>query len=376
MTTIITTPTHGAAYLKIPISFTGEDTETPAITAIKDISLPINTTAESDIPIAATEEAATPISSSEETSIPQTTINESSSVITINEKSNVPIVATEESNKSVTITEASTILVTTTEEATTVDKNSKVERLVVAIIFVSFIFLVIADSFTNTYIKDGIDSFLEWMEENPNAGVFASTGVYFVATVLFVPGSILTLGSGFVFANAFGLVLGVLLSTIAVFVGASMGAIADFLLGRYLMRDWVESTLTKKYPLFAAMDGAMQKEGLRIMTLLRLSPIIPFNALNYIAGVTGVQFIHYVYALIAMLPGTALFAFVGASAGSLGDCDSGVNKTVTIVTIVAGVVFGVFGIGVMSYYAKKELDYVIIVPVEDDDDNDECESKV
>lgn len=253
---------------------------------------------------------------------------------------------------------------------TAADKKSKLKRIVVAIIIVSFISFVIADSFTNQYIKDGIDQFLEWVEDNPYAGVFAFIGVYFVATVLFIPGSILTLGSGFVFANAFGLGPGVLLATIAVFVGASTGAIADFLLGRYLLRQWVESTLTQKYLLFAAIDGAMEKQGLRIMTLLRLSPIIPFNALNYIAGVTAIQFAHYVYALFAILPGTILYVFIGASAGSLTDSGgSGSDQTVTIITIVVGVVFGVLSIVVISYYAKKELDAAI-------ENNDACMNNI
>ena len=61
-------------------------------------------------------------------------------------------------------------------------QKSKLKRIVVAIIIVSFISFVIADSFTNQYIKDGIDQFLEWVEDNPYAGVFAFIGVYFVAT--------------------------------------------------------------------------------------------------------------------------------------------------------------------------------------------------
>ena len=59
-----------------------------------------------------------------------------------------------------------------------------------------------------------------------------------ISTVLFIPGSLLTLGAGFVFSNAFGLGVGVLLGVTAVFFGASAGALISFLLGRYLFRDW------------------------------------------------------------------------------------------------------------------------------------------
>ena len=78
-------------------------------------------------------------------------------------------------------------------------------------------------------------------------------GLFIVCTVLFVPGSILTLGAGFVFANAFGLGVGLLIGTLSVFFGASAGAIIAFLLGRYLLRDWVQG-LASKYAIFEALD--------------------------------------------------------------------------------------------------------------------------
>merc|ERR1712151_153451 len=190
------------------------------------------------------------------------------------------------------------------------------------------------------------------------------------ATVLFIPGSILTLGSGFIFANVFGLGFGVLLASVAVFIGASAGAIVAFLLGRYLLRDWVK-TLTTKYPLFEAVDTALEDKGFRIMSLLRLSPIIPFNALNYIAGITAISLTAYTWAMIAILPGTVLYVFLGATAGSLADSgSSGDNSTVKIVTIVVGVVFGILGVAAVSYYAKKELNNVIKRQQEENNNED------
>ena len=149
------------------------------------------------------------------------------------------------------------------------------------------------------------------------------------------------------------------MATLAVFIGASAGAVVAFLLGRYLLRDWVK-TLTTKYPVFEAIDTALEDKGFRIMCLLRLSPIIPFNALNYIAGITAISLAQYTYAMIAILPGTVLYVFLGATAGSLADSSqSGDNSTVKIVSIVVGVVFGILGVAAVSYYAKKELNNVI-----------------
>jgi len=242
------------------------------------------------------------------------------------------------------------------------------KKSIVALILVAFVVFVILDSTIGQgWIRDGVDTFLEWIEDNPVPGLFVFVVVYFVATVFFIPGSILTLGAGFVFANAFGLGPGVLLGTLSVFIGASAGAIAAFLLGRFLLRGWV-SGLTKKYTIFGALDNALAEKGFRIMALLRLSPIIPFNALNYIAGVTAIGFWEYVWALFAILPGTILYVFLGASAGSLTDsANSDDNTTVTIIVIVVGVVFGIGAVGLTSYYAKQELNKVTRAAEEQED---------
>jgi len=256
------------------------------------------------------------------------------------------------------------------------DKNSCTNRIVIGLLLLGLIVFVIIDSQTNQWVRTGIVAFLEWVENNVVAGVFAFMALYFLATIFFVPGSILTLGAGFVFSASLGsLGWGVLLGTVAVWIGASLGAIASFLLGRYLFRDGCVGRLTEKYTIFKALDNALMDKGLRIMVLLRLSPIVPFNVLNYIAGVTGVQLWHYVVACVAMLPGTILYVFLGASAGSLtaisggmdgdndgddaGEEDPTNNRVVTISVVVVGVVFGILAIGVTSYYAKQELNKVL-----------------
>jgi len=183
--------------------------------------------------------------------------------------------------------------------------------------------------------------------------------VYFIAAVLFIPGSILTLGSGFIFANALGLGWGVVVGSAAVFLGASAGASAAFLLAKYILRDWTQE-LTKSYVIFEALDVALEENGFKIMLLLRLSPLIPFNVLNYMAGVTSISFLNYVLAFIGMLPATILYVFLGASAGSIADSfSSGTNPTLTIIIIVVSLVFGFGAVGLTSFYAKKKLNTIL-----------------
>lgn len=150
-----------------------------------------------------------------------------------------------------------------------------------------------------------------------------------------------------------------MLATVAVFVGASTGAIAAFLIGRYLLQDWVVS-LTQRHNLSEAVNNALTNNGFKIMSLLRLSPIIPFNALNYIAGATLISFRDNTLAIFFILPGTVLYVFLGSSAGSLSDSEnSGGDQTTTIITVVFGIVFGFLAITATSYYARKELRAVI-----------------
>lgn len=127
------------------------------------------------------------------------------------------------------------------------------KKIAIGLVFLAFIIFVIVDSTTTGYLRSGIDTALKWIEANAVAGMFVFMVIYFVATILFIPGSILTLGAGFVFANAFGLGVGLLIGTLSVFVGASAGAIVAFILGRYLLRDWVKG-LADKYDVFKALD--------------------------------------------------------------------------------------------------------------------------
>jgi len=184
-------------------------------------------------------------------------------------------------------------------------------------------------------------------------------GLYFIATVCFVPGSVLTLGSGFVFGSAVGVGMGVALASVAVFVGAALGSIAAFIVGRYLLRDCVRHRLVKKYPIVEAVDDALQNHGFKIFFLLRLSPIVPFNAINYLAGITGISMKDYTLALIGILPGTVLYCFVGASAGGLVEAEQGVSKPVTIASVVVGLVVALVAVCIASCYAKKEFNKIV-----------------
>jgi len=131
---------------------------------------------------------------------------------------------------------------------------------------------------------------------------------YVVATVAFIPGSLLTLAAGAIF--------GIPLGTAVVFVGATIGEAAAFLLSRSVLRGPVERRLAGD-PRLAALDSAIATQGRRIVFLLRLSPLIPFNLLNYALGLTRVRFGDYLIASLGILPGTLLYVYTGKVAGDV-----------------------------------------------------------
>jgi len=107
---------------------------------------------------------------------------------------------------------------------------------------------------------------------------------------------------------------------------------------------------------------ALESNGLKIMVLLRLSPLIPYNALDYISGVTSISLKDYTIALVAILPGALMLCFLGASASSLSDRTSSTSSnTIKIITIVSGILFGGCGVYMASYYSKLELDRVSLL---------------
>jgi uncharacterized membrane protein YdjX (TVP38/TMEM64 family) len=150
---------------------------------------------------------------------------------------------------------------------------------------------------------------LRWIAGLGSSAPLVFVPFYVVACVLLIPGSILTLSAGFLF--------GVVRGSIYVSVSATLGATAAFLIGRYAARQRV-ATWFASYPKFRAVDEAVAHEGWKIVALTRLSPLFPFNLLNYAFGLTNVRVSDYVVASWAgTLPGTILYVYLGSLAGDL-----------------------------------------------------------
>jgi uncharacterized membrane protein YdjX (TVP38/TMEM64 family) len=144
-----------------------------------------------------------------------------------------------------------------------------------------------------------------WIASQGAGAPVAFVAVYILATVLMLPGTVLTLAAG----GLFGSVLG----TVCVSIGSTTGAALSFLIARYAARDTVGAWLQRN-PRFARLDALTRQHGRWMVAVARLVPIFPFNLVNYGFGLTGVGFWTYILVSWAcMLPGTILYV-VGADA--------------------------------------------------------------
>ena len=159
---------------------------------------------------------------------------------------------------------------------------------------------------------------LDWIRGLGPLGIAVFALIYVMACIFFIPGSVLTLGAG----ASFGVVKG----SAIVSLSSTIGAACAFLIGRYLARNWVESKIEGNQK-FKAVDDAVAKEGWKIVGLTRLSPLFPFNLLNYAYGVTKVALRDYVLASwIGMMPGTVMYVYIGSLAGDVATLDSGTGS--------------------------------------------------
>ncbi len=154
-------------------------------------------------------------------------------------------------------------------------------------------------------------------DQGPGAAAVFATA-YVIAALLWIPGSALTLGAGFVYGAFWGSLL--------VLPSATIGALAAFAISRRFARGWVARKLAGNRK-FAALDRAIGSAGFKITLLTRLSPMFPYNALNYALGITEVRLRDYAAATaLGMLPGTIMYVYLGSlvtTAGDLGEQQAG-----------------------------------------------------
>lgn len=204
-------------------------------------------------------------------------------------------------------------------------------------------------------LRGWAETFIAYIRSLGPGGAFLYGMVYAAGAVLMVPGSALTAGAG--------LVYGTLIGVLIVSPASVLGATGSFLIARYLARDWVERKI-QQYPKFKAVDRAVEKQGFKVVFLVRLQPVIPFVLLNYALGLTRVRLRDYVIASwIGMLPATIVYVYLGSALHDVSDLFTGrvAKHTAAGLTIFwGGLAAGAILLLLLTHVAKKTLQQQLV----------------
>jgi len=205
-------------------------------------------------------------------------------------------------------------------------------------------------------LETGLAALFEWLGSAGATGVLVYAAVFAVAAICLVPGSILTVGAGV----AYGLVWGTIIASAA----SAAAATAAFLVARTVARRRVSRWVTGD-PRLSALDAAVGEHGLKLVILIRLSPLVPFNILNYALGLTRVRVRDYALgSFLGMLPVTILYVYLGSLAGHLASVARGtapggsLGHAIWAVGLAATVVATLY----VTRMARRALDDALAVP--------------
>ena len=176
-------------------------------------------------------------------------------------------------------------------------------RLVVGAVIVAIVLIIFKFTPVTSWL---MPENLQALKEE--AGVFAPLAFilfYWVGTILCVPGVILTLSAGALFGPFLGAVWTV--------IGATLGATSAFLIARFIAGDWVRAQFEKGDRLGQLIQG-IEQDSFWFALSIRLVPIFPFVAVNYLLGLTAINLLRYVLATaVGIVPGTFAYAWLGRS---------------------------------------------------------------
>jgi uncharacterized membrane protein YdjX (TVP38/TMEM64 family) len=232
-------------------------------------------------------------------------------------------------------------------------KVSALLRIVFAVLLVAAIGAGLVLLSTGDY-SEYLSQLLTDVQSTGGWGPWLLGAIYVPSCLLLIPGTILTLGAGFLF--------GVFWGTVAMSIGGTLGATAAFLVGRTLARGWIGQKVAGDRR-FEAINRAVAEHGFKIVLLSRLSPLFPFTLLNYAFGLTRVSLRDYVVASwIGILPGTLLYVYIGSAAKSLADLMAGriEGGTGHQVLFGAGLLVTVVVTVLITRIAKRALDEAML----------------
>lgn len=216
--------------------------------------------------------------------------------------------------------------------------NKKLKIVIIIAVLGAALYGIYASGLVD--ILQDFDKFKELIEEAGSLGYIIYIAIFVIAAIFSLPASIITITGGVVF----GPILGALLAL----VGATIGAIAAFLVSRYIARGFIVDKFGNN-AIFKKIESGVEKNGKDFLILTRLVPVFPYNIQNYAYGVTNIKLATYsIITLITMAPGAFIYAYM---AGDI--AENGITTNFFIKLVVAGIVL--FGVSqIPKIFAKKK----------------------
>lgn len=209
-------------------------------------------------------------------------------------------------------------------------------------------------------IKDRLNFFIIWVCHHQYQGPLLIVGVYVICELIFIPSTVVTVGTGFALREGYkSAAKAMIIGTPACFIGACLAAIISFLLGRYVFQECAQK-MARNYPTIYAFDRAVRDQGIVLVFLLRLCPLIPFSLMNFILGITSLTWCHFVTSFIAIIPSTVLYILIGTQITEVAQIVTGKIKgtaqdQLVLYSIVGGTFLGLVGVCWISCVANRYL---------------------
>lgn len=234
--------------------------------------------------------------------------------------------------------------------------RTTINRLAISALFAALVYAIYV-----LPIAEPVGELVAWAQAHKLVGSLVYVVCVVIATVLFVPGS----GSMMIAGYIFGPLVGTLVATAAIAIGAQCA----FLAGRLVARDWVATRVAGNRRL-AAIEAGLREEAFLIVVLTRLSLVIPFNLLNYTYGITSVRAsVHFLATTVGMFAPVALYVYLGTVARDIGQIMSGDATPGALGYWIAGA--GVVAIAFLTWVMHRAASRALerhLPPVENDDD--------
>jgi len=178
-----------------------------------------------------------------------------------------------------------------------------------------------------SFLIDNFLNFLFYLDSGWGIVTFAF--FYVISVLLILPASWLSLLAGFLYGPYFG--------SIVVFLSAFIGASISFFLAKEYFVKKIE-TIISRFPKIKLLEKIINKGGLKLIILTRLSPLFPFSILNYFYGLNKVSYKDFSIGLLFIIPGTYLYCALGSLSNNLDEIKNlklNGNTTTTIISIIS-----------------------------------------